>query len=453
MQSKIALRRTILAGTWIAFMLIMCFLIPTRIFAADFTAVSLGDYGNATVMEVSGNYNAKNADGTVNAAPRQAIAHEFYKTHKDEYDFLVIFTNFDFQMPEGETKAFYEGVKNDTQGIGVDPFDNTSLYGSNGVLQGTVDMGNSKNLVTDPLAPKFEETLYVLSHEMMHRWAAHAKFKDATGAVSSALLGKDSSHWSYLLDTAGSVMYGNRWQDNGNGTFTSLVPQSETKFYSPLDLYLMGIINPRKVPPILLIDNPSIDATQRPKAGDTISGTAKTITIDDIIAAMGDRIPNATTSQKSFKTAFIYITTPGTFSADAIYQLENIRSGFVTRHSILTDGQSIVQVASTPKEDIASNPGVLPPSTTPRMVLPNIDEGVQWLMSNQRSDGSWMDNSQTLERDTTEAVRLLKNFASAQHNYQSGLAWLTGTVPDNADYLAKKIETLTVAVQIGRAHV
>jgi hypothetical protein len=93
--------------------------IPTRIIAADFAAVSLGDYGNVSVMEVSGNYNAKNPDGSVNAAPRQAIAQEFYKAHKDEYDFLVIFTNFDFQMPEGEAKAFYEGVKNDTQGIGI----------------------------------------------------------------------------------------------------------------------------------------------------------------------------------------------------------------------------------------------------------------------------------------------------------------------------------------------
>ena len=369
--------------------------------AQDFTVKSLGDYGNVTVMEVTGNYDANNPDGSPNAVSRQAMAKEFFKTHKDEYDFLVIFTNFDFLMPEAETKAFYEGVRNDTIGIGIPIFDNSSLYGSNGKLQGTVDMGNIKNLVTDPLDPKFEETLSVYSHEIMHRWAAYAKFQDASGSNSSALLGKDGSHWSFLLDTAGSVMYGNRWNDNGNGTFTSTNPHGQMKTYSPLDLYLMGVIGPDKMPPMLLIDNPDIDSARLPEAGVTINGTPHYITINDIIAANGPRVPDAASSQKSFKTAFVFITTPGTFTGDDIYKIESVRNGLVTRFSILTDGKSIMAVASTQKEDLPANPGVLPPSTTPRTLPPNIQDGVAWLMANQQPDGSWPDNGQTIERDTT----------------------------------------------------
>jgi hypothetical protein len=64
-----------------------CFL-PAPSLAAEFTAKHIGDFGNVSVLEVSGNYNADLADGTVNAEPRQAIAREFYRTHKDEYDFL-----------------------------------------------------------------------------------------------------------------------------------------------------------------------------------------------------------------------------------------------------------------------------------------------------------------------------------------------------------------------------
>ena len=156
--------------TQIAFALLAVFT-PCLAFSQDFTAKSLGDYGNVTVMEIQGNYDAPNPDGTVNAVPRQAIAQEFFKTHKDEYDFLVIFTNFDFQMPKKEADAFYIAAKNDIQGIGVDLSDNTSLYGSIGRLQGTVDMGNLSRVVADPLDPKFEETLSTLSHELMHRWA------------------------------------------------------------------------------------------------------------------------------------------------------------------------------------------------------------------------------------------------------------------------------------------
>ena len=76
-------------------------------FAQDFTAKSIGDYGNVTVMEVTGNYDAKNPDGSINSEPRQTIAKEFFKTHKDEYDFIVIFSNFDFQMPDAEMQRHF----------------------------------------------------------------------------------------------------------------------------------------------------------------------------------------------------------------------------------------------------------------------------------------------------------------------------------------------------------
>ena len=111
---------------------------------------------------------------------------------------------------------------------------------------------------------------------MMHRWAAYVTFKDVNGEISNALLGSGSSHWSFLLDSAGSVMYGNAWQDNGNGTFSATTPQGQMKSYSPLDQYLMGMIDKSKVPPMLLIDSPATDSTQLPQTGITVSGTAGT---------------------------------------------------------------------------------------------------------------------------------------------------------------------------------
>ncbi len=160
----------------------------------SFTATTIGDYGNVTVIEVTGNYDAKNPDGSINTLPRQKIAKEFLKNHPDEYDFFVIFTNFDFSMPDADAKAFYLEVKNDTQGIGKSIFDNTSFFGSNGKLQGNIDMGNISTLITNPADPKFEETINNLAHEQLHRWAANVKFKDAIGNISTALLGKDGTH-------------------------------------------------------------------------------------------------------------------------------------------------------------------------------------------------------------------------------------------------------------------
>jgi hypothetical protein len=145
-------------------------------------------------------------------------------------------------------------------------------------------------------------------------------------------------------------MYGNRWIDNGNGTFTSTTPYKQMKIYSPLDLYLMGMIDRSRVPPMFLINSPITDSTQLPQAGITVTGTAQYVTIDQIIAAMGPRVPDASSSQKSFKTAFILITQPGTFTGNELSGIENIRNAEVTRLSILTDGQAIMEVASTLKE-------------------------------------------------------------------------------------------------------
>jgi len=414
-------------------------------FADDFTAHHLGDYGNVTVMEVNGNYNAKLPDGTLNAVPRQAIAKEFFRTHKDEYDFVTIFTNFDFTMPEdNKAQGFYEGVKNDVKGIGKEIYDNTALYGSIGRLQGTIDMGNLSGKVINPLDPGFDETIMILSHEMQHQWGAYVHFKDATGNVSSALLGRDGSHWSYLLDTKASVMYGNQWQDNGNGTFTSVAAE---KYYSPLDLYLMGMIDKSKVPAMLLIENPSIDPARLPEAGATISGTARYVTIDDIIAMEGERIPSAKDSQKQFKMAFIYAVTPNSFKSDDLYGIENIRNAFLTRYSILTDGKALVQVTSTPIDNLPVNPGVTLPTTVPRTLPSDINNGVTWLVGRQQADGSWTDYSLTTERDTAETVTALQHFPIAVQSFQSGFSWLENNAFSNTDFLARHIET---SVQAGK---
>lgn len=320
--------------------------------SANFIVKTLGAYGNVIVMEVTGNYDARNPDGSINTLARQMISKEFLKTNNDTHDFLVVFSNFDFQMPEIGAKGFYLDVKNDIQGIGKPLFDNSSLFGSNGKLQGTIDMGNVLTLAIDPSEPGFEEVINTLAHEQMHRWAANVKFKDIAGNTSTALIGKDGSHWSFLLDSGGSVMYGNDWIDNGDGTFISV---AENRYYSPLDLYLMGIYEKSQVSPMLLIENNSVDPARLPAVGETISGTAHLVTIDDIIEAEGQRVPDVSVSQKTFRTAFILITRPGTFTGNELPGLENIRNAWAGRFAALTYGKgAVADVAPSITISIAS---------------------------------------------------------------------------------------------------
>lgn len=407
---------------------------------AEFTADTIGDFGNITVMEVAGNYDAGALDAP-NSMPRQEIAKEFYKTHSDDYDFLVIFSNFDFQMPESEAVAFYSTIRNDTQGIGAEIFDSSSFYGSNGKLQGAIDMGNLGNVVSNPFDPLFSFTLGTLSHELLHRWAARSSFIKADGSISSGLLGQGGSHWSFLLDTAGSLEYGNRWVDNSDGTFTSLPGR---KYFSPLDLYLMGFLDKSQVPPMLLIENSEVDPAQVSQSGVTISGAATTVTIDDIIAADGERVPSYADSQKNFKIGCIFITQPGTYVGDELSAITNIMNAWPVWFSSLTGGVGKVAIDVTPIDTIPSNPGVIEPVVDPRTTGPEVYDGVVWLQNNQQANGSWQDVSFTAGRDTAEAVAALAKFSTAISNISDGVSWLTDNNPTHLDFLARKIEVMAL---------
>lgn len=300
-----------------------------------FNVRSVADSGNVALMETTGTYDAKNPDGTVNDTPRQEIAKEYIRTHGDAFDFLVFLSTFDYTLPEAGAEGFYLPIKNDIQGINQPIFDNSAQFGSVGKLQGTVDLGNITQLATNPYGPLLDTNVRTLSHELMHRFGAYVRFKNQDGTLNTDLLGKDSAHWSYLLDSKGSIMYGNGWKDNKDGTFTSTAIRNA---FSPLDLYLMGMIPKEQVPPMVLIDNPAIDKTKLPQLGATISGTAKTITIDDIVAAEGERIPNAATAQKQFNVGFVLLTRAGDNATAATQAVETLRKVWAGRFAEQTNG-------------------------------------------------------------------------------------------------------------------
>lgn len=120
----------------------------------------------------------------------------------------------------------------------------------------------------------------------------------------TALLGRDNSHWSYFVNTGGSPMEGNDWEQLSENTFRT---RRASFRFSPLDLYQMGLIPASAVPPFWLIAEPdvmgqrdmdgqTIRPSSKPEYGDrtvTIRGRRVTYTIDDVIAANGVRNPSS----------------------------------------------------------------------------------------------------------------------------------------------------------------
>src|ERR1700758_57048 len=122
-----------------------------------YSATFREDNNDVSIIELAGNYDKNLPNGTFNAEPRSDIAKEFFRTHPDDYDFLVVFSTFEFNT--GPAVAFEFTVRNDTQGIGVPQQDITSLFGSKSKLQAYIDMAALTRYSTDPTDPNFEFAL------------------------------------------------------------------------------------------------------------------------------------------------------------------------------------------------------------------------------------------------------------------------------------------------------
>jgi hypothetical protein len=149
-------------------------------------------------------------------------------------------------------------------------------------------------------APVDQYANYLFLLELSHRWGP------AISVPGSALIGF-TFHWSFWLDAGGSMAGGNRWKDNGDGTFSTQLQSPTDIHYSMLELYLMGLADPTEVPPFGILENvvppstptdpyshqkyaatsfPDFDATPL-----TVKATRRELTIVDVINANGTRAP------------------------------------------------------------------------------------------------------------------------------------------------------------------
>lgn len=275
-----------------------------------------------------------------------ALTNKFYENFGDDFDFLVVWTSFQDQGSEG--LAYYIGVKNDTQGIGRELYNQSPFWGSSSSkLQGFLNMkaiSSYGSNITNPNNPVYA----IMGQEITHRWLAFMQFQRANGQMSGDMLGRDDSHWSALMHAHASVQDGIWWNDNGNGTFTK---QGDNASFSPLDLYGMGLYAPEEVEPWFLIDDAmyngqSVGPVQANiPNGLTVSGTKTEITIEQVIAANGARLPNATNSQKEFRIAYILVTAPGEGIAsvqEELADIETFRNIWDEQFSEWTDGRATI---------------------------------------------------------------------------------------------------------------
>jgi MYXO-CTERM domain-containing protein len=283
----------------------------------------------------------------------------FYQTHCDEYDGLVAFRLEQVTNPILQSIVNVQQgtpVQQSEQGIGRDPFDWTAQYGSAGRLAQCVSMQGLYSLPDNPDGPA--QALFglplglsgieLLGHEYGHHWLMSVAYDLGDGQGPRTDLrgwenGGPNNHYSGRVDSH-SVMYGNFITDQGGGSFLSC---GGTRGFNPLDQYLMGLRAASEVPPLLLVDDgtgqgdPSVatpDGTCNP-----LTGTARWVTVDDVIRAEGPRVPDVTTSQKDLRVAFLLVTPAGVEpTAQELAKVEAYRQRFEQWWPVATEGRGSV---------------------------------------------------------------------------------------------------------------
>ena len=181
-----------------------------------------------------------------------------------------------------------------------------------------------------------------MGQEIGHRWLAFLDFRDHTGRVSQALLGRDAAHWSFFFDSDASVLEGNDIEDLGGGSFRTV---AAVQRFSLLDQYAMGLVDQAQVPPFFYVQNATIltpprTAASPPEVGVTFSGTRRDVRIEDVIAAVGPRVPSSAESPRVYRQAFVYIVSAGrAVDIRAIEKMDRIRMGWDQFLSAATDSR------------------------------------------------------------------------------------------------------------------
>lgn len=296
------------------------FLAPLLLLAALFPSPAHGQ--DVAVVPVTDAMLVELGLGTVDLQRRE-VAKGFYGAgHADDYDMLVVFTDFPVSLAANQATAIYVPVRNEVTGIGQDldgqfpeTFDLSAEFGSDGRLQGVILMGNAGVFPEDPFDQEYSlgfSPLNLLGQETLHRWGAFVNYRDADGRFQNDLRGRGRAHWSFWFHSGGSDLEGNAWTEDPPGTFTS---GGYGGRFNQLDQYLMGLRAPDRVDQaFFLIRDPepvsqgSFAASTGPRAGVVVRGTATPITVDMIIDAHGPRVPSVPDAATTFRQAFVLLT-------------------------------------------------------------------------------------------------------------------------------------------------
>jgi hypothetical protein len=199
---------------------------------------------------------------------------------------------------------FHSQVKNATAGIGLPAFDASSGYGSSGRLLG---------FTAFPSSVFFDGADEGYQHELGHQWI---------NFLDNQPLAQGSPHWPYSSLATGIMGVGAGSQGlvfpctvTQEAAGVRVSPFNGPRTFTDLDLYLMGLLPASDVGVFLVLDN---QASAPNCDGSLYTGTTTTLSVADVIAGNGPRVPAADSAAHRFRAATVVVTRGTLLDDDAL---------------------------------------------------------------------------------------------------------------------------------------
>jgi hypothetical protein len=231
------------------------------------------------------------------------VTQTFYRFYGDDFDFLNIIST-----PSRIANRTHTVVRNDVSGIGLPPSDGSALYGSAGRLRG---------YSLFPIPGFYDGAGVGFSHETGHQWINYLPFDPfAAGRPHWPASSMATGTMGFSIGGAGGQGGDFNCRIVDQGGVVQLMPQTEAKTFTDFDLYLMGLMPPASVGPQVVLSG----VTSPPACnGQMYTGTVARVSINDIIAGAGPRIPATADAPKRFRSATILVSRDGLVSRETMW--------------------------------------------------------------------------------------------------------------------------------------
>lgn len=191
-----------------------------------------------------------------------------------------------------------------------------------------------------------ESASKLMLHEFGHRWLYFVSI--AENGQQTRNLNPVSPHPAAYVHTAAafpvygseesSVMGGGFFTPQVNGTYQA---HAANMGYSWTDLYLMGLAAPEEVPPWFYLAGTNLPLEYWPAEGAVASGERRDVSIGQITAVHGKRIPSSAVSEKRFRVLFVLVSESGQDATETeVAKLDEWRTLMMRNFSAATGGRA-----------------------------------------------------------------------------------------------------------------